>query len=152
MGSSPRFIKGNDIEAERSVTCGCMVKRYPLPADADMLDWLIIKRSLDMEEKWAMQEHRHRDFEEYWFVIEGKGKFYVGDDVYDVEPGDLAIMPRGTPHRAVGDITFVCCTALHNVYGQCIGRRMQYEATDSPYRDHPEIERGKLGEYIEKEM
>ena len=80
----------------------------------DLLDWLVVKRSLAMEDKWAMQLHSHPDFEEYWFVTEGKGKIICGDETYEVEPGDLVITPRGVPHKAIGDVTFICCTAKHN--------------------------------------
>lgn len=148
----PYVMKGGELTFSRDLACGCMIKSFPLPKDADMLDWLIVKRSLDMEDKWSMQTHKHKDFEEYWYVLEGKGKFYIGDDEFDVEPGDLAIMPRGIPHKAVGDITFVCCTALHNVFGQTIGRKMQYEACDEPYRDDPQTQRAPLGVYTEKEI
>ena len=128
-----------------------MIKRYPVDANNDLLDWLVVKRSLDMEDKWSMQLHSHPDFEEYWFVLEGKGQIVCGDETYDVEVGDLVITPRGVPHRALGDMTFVCCTSKHNVYGQTLGTKMQYLANDKPYRenagDAPDV-----GTYLEIEQ
>jgi uncharacterized cupin superfamily protein len=103
----------------------------------DLLDWIVVKRTLASEKEWSMQTHSHPDFEEYWFVLEGKGQIICGDETYDVEPGDLVITPRGVPHKAKGDVTFVCCTAKHNVYGYTIGTRMQYKAHDKPYRKNP---------------
>ena len=143
-------MRGKEQKRVRDKSCGCMVTDFPLPKDADLLDILIIERNLDMEAKWAMTNHKHRDFEEYWYVVEGKGKFYIGDDVFDVEAGDLAIMPRDVPHKAAGTLKFICLTSLHNVYGQSIGRRMQFEATDKPYRDNPE-DTPKVGLYFERD-
>lgn len=148
----PYVMKGKDLKFYREKTCGAMLGPFPLPADAEMMDWLIVKRSLDMEEKWAMAKHKHKDFEEYWYVLEGSGKLHIGDDVFDVEAGDLAITPRGVCHKMVGNITFICAEAMRNVDGKTIGRKMQYEACDEPYRDDPETERAPLGKYIEIEM
>lgn len=145
------LIKGKKLKSERDVTCGCMITAYPIKPENDFLDWLIVKRSMDMEEKWAMQLHSHLDFEEYWFVIEGKGQIICGDETYDVEPGDFVITPRGVPHKAIGNVTFICCTAKHNVFGQTIGTKMQYVAHDKPYRDNPE-DAPPVGKYIEKPM
>ena len=145
------IYKGKDLKAERSPYCGCMTTHYPIKPDNDLLDWLIVERTLDMEEKWSMQKHKHQDFEEYWFVLKGKGQFYIGDEVYDVEPGDLIITPRGVPHKAKGDITFACCMAKHNVYGQTLGVRMPYEAVEKPYREDPRMA-AEIGRYMEREM
>ena len=145
------LIKGKSVKAQRETHCGCMIQFYPLPKDSDLLDWLVVHRTMDMEEKWSMQAHKHKDFQEYWFVIEGKGQMIDGDKVYDVEAGDLCIMTRGVCHKALGDMTWICCTALHNVYGQTIGRKMQYVACDEPYRDNP-ADRAKVGEYLELDV
>jgi quercetin dioxygenase-like cupin family protein len=42
--------------------------------------------------------HVHPDFEETFYVIEGKLGFRVGDQAYEAGPGTVAFMPRGTPH------------------------------------------------------
>jgi uncharacterized protein YjlB len=117
----------------------------------DLLDWLVVKRSMDMEDKWSMQLHSHPDFEEYWFVVKGKGQIICGDETYDVEEGDLVITPRGVPHKALGDITFICCTAKHNVYGQTVGTKMQYMAHDKPHRENPG-DAPDVGTYVEMEL
>ena len=41
--------------------------------------------------------HRH-DFDEAFYVIEGRLSFQVGDELIEVGPGELAFAPRGTPH------------------------------------------------------
>ena len=143
--------KAKDLKAERSPYCGCMTTHYPLKPSNDLLDWLVVRRTLDMEDEWRMIKHKHKDFEEYWFVIEGKGTFYIGDEEFEVEVGDLVITPRGVPHKAKGDITFVCCTAKHNVYGMSTGTRMQYEAVDKPYRKDSKMS-APVGVFAEREL
>ena len=145
------LYRRDELEEARSATCGCMIKQYPIGECNDLLDLMLVRRTTDMEEKWSMQEHRHPDFEEYWLVLEGKGQMFCGDEVYDVEPGDLLVTPRGVPHRAQGDMTFLCIMSKHNVWGKTIGQKMQYEATAMPYRDEP-ILMTKIGQYIEKPM
>jgi len=143
------LIKGKDVaEFRKTGTCGCVSKRFPLKTENDLKDWMVIKRSLDAEEKWSMQMHSHPDFEEYWFVIEGEGQFIVGDKIYDVEVGDLVITPPGVPHKAIGDVVFVCTMAKHNSNGKTIGSKQAYVAHDTPYRDDPE-ELPKVGERVE---
>ena len=127
------------------------MKWYPLDANNDMLGWLVVKRTMESEEKWSMQLHSHPDFEEYWFVIEGKGQIICGDETCDVEVGDLVVTPRSVPHKAIGDVTFICCTAKHNVYGQTSGTKMQYLANDKPYRDNPS-DAPDVGTYMEAEV
>jgi mannose-6-phosphate isomerase-like protein (cupin superfamily) len=49
--------------------------------------------------------HVHPGEEESVFLVEGNLVFGLGDEVFDVAPGDVVNMPRGTPHgfRIVGD-------------------------------------------------
>lgn len=144
------LIKGKDVPEKRD-PCGCLIKVYPIKPENDLLDFLQFRRTLADEEKWSMQLHKHPDFEEYWFVVKGKGKVICGDETYEVEEGDLIITPRGVPHKAIGDMTLTCTMAKHNVYGQTIGPKMQYVAVDEPYRDNPE-EMVKAGQYVERDL
>jgi len=140
------FYKGKDVSEKRDLYCGALLKVYPVKADNDFLDWIVFRRTMADEDKWPMQLHSHPDFEEMWFVLEGKGQIICGDETYDVEPRDLVITPRGVPHKVIGDITLICTTAKHNVYGQTIGPKMQYMANDEPYREKPEemLKEGEL--------
>jgi mannose-6-phosphate isomerase-like protein (cupin superfamily) len=130
--------KGKDVPEKRDMVCGALVKIYPVQPENDFLDWIVFRRTMADEEKWSMQLHSHPDFEEMWYVIKGQGKIICGDETYEVEEGDLVITPRGAPHKVIGDMTLICTTAKHNVYGQTIGHKMQYVANDEPYRDKPE--------------
>lgn len=39
-------------------------------------------------------------------VLEGKGRFTVGDNVYYLEEGDTLIMPKNIPHAVYGEEQF----------------------------------------------
>ena len=39
-------------------------------------------------------------------VLEGKGRFTVGDDVFFLEAGETLIMPKGIPHAVYGEEKF----------------------------------------------
>jgi mannose-6-phosphate isomerase-like protein (cupin superfamily) len=42
--------------------------------------------------------HVHPDFDETFYVIEGRLGFRVGDHAYEAGAGTVAFIPRGTPH------------------------------------------------------
>ncbi|MET0422478.1 MAG: cupin domain-containing protein [Actinoplanes sp.] len=42
--------------------------------------------------------HVHDDEDEVWIVLDGKVSFFVGDQKFDLEPGQVAHGPRGVAH------------------------------------------------------
>ncbi|MFC2133972.1 cupin domain-containing protein [Bacteroidota bacterium] len=57
----------------------------------------------------------HKDKEQTFFVLEGKGKITVGDETEMVGEGDMVFVPRNTPHttEAVdGDLKYLCMNGL----------------------------------------
>jgi quercetin dioxygenase-like cupin family protein len=50
------------------------------------------------------EHHLHPDAEEVVIVMSGSGWHRVGDDIYDITPGDVVFVPRNTAHSA-------CCTS-----------------------------------------
>jgi len=48
--------------------------------------------------KRSKPAHSHPDGEETVYVISGKGKVKVGDEISEVEPGSLVFFPQGVPH------------------------------------------------------
>lgn len=47
------------------------------------------------------EQHYHADAEEVVIVQSGTGRHRVGDDWYDIGPGDVIFIPRGAIHGAV---------------------------------------------------
>lgn len=43
-------------------------------------------------------KHYHAAANEIQYIVQGQGKFWLGDSYKDVGPGDLIIIPKGTPH------------------------------------------------------
>ncbi len=43
--------------------------------------------------------HQHDDEEHYWFILEGSGRALMGEEEFEVGPGDLVITAPGVPHR-----------------------------------------------------
>jgi mannose-6-phosphate isomerase-like protein (cupin superfamily) len=42
--------------------------------------------------------HRHREIEEVYYIIEGRGVMTVGDEQREVAAGDAIFIPRGNRH------------------------------------------------------
>jgi mannose-6-phosphate isomerase-like protein (cupin superfamily) len=43
-------------------------------------------------------KHLHSNANEMQYVLEGTGTIWLGDKEVQVKPGDLVIIPKGTPH------------------------------------------------------
>jgi len=63
----------------------------------------------------ATAAHFHREAEELYFFIAGRGRLRVGDDERDVGPGDCAVIPPGAIHKlwctGSGPLVLLCCCA-----------------------------------------
>jgi mannose-6-phosphate isomerase-like protein (cupin superfamily) len=46
----------------------------------------------------AVAPHQHRQIEEIYYVVAGRGLMTVGDEVREVEAGDAVYIPRGHRH------------------------------------------------------
>ena len=49
------------------------------------------------------EHHRHPDAEEVVIVMSGRGWHRVGDEYYDIGPGDVVFVPVDTAHSAGAD-------------------------------------------------
>lgn len=43
--------------------------------------------------------HTHKNEDENYYILEGRVKFWVGDDVFDAKAGDFIHLPKNIPHR-----------------------------------------------------
>ena len=43
-------------------------------------------------------KHLHANANEIQYILDGKGTIWLGDKEVQVKPGDLVIIPKGTPH------------------------------------------------------
>lgn len=49
------------------------------------------------------QRHYHKKCTEFYYILEGRGKMELGEEVIDVEPGTVIMIAKGTPHAGRGD-------------------------------------------------
>jgi quercetin dioxygenase-like cupin family protein len=48
--------------------------------------------------KGPFRKHVHVTHDEIGYVLSGSGKVFIGDEVREVKPGDVWIIPANTPH------------------------------------------------------
>ncbi len=53
------------------------------------------------------KKHYHKRAMEVYYVLEGKGKLELDDDVVDVKPGVIVLIPPGVRHRGYGNFKTV---------------------------------------------
>lgn len=58
--------------------------------------------------------HSHGDADKFYYVIEGRGRFTLGDEVRELGPGEAAWAPRGVAHGVgnAADQPLVALTVL----------------------------------------
>ena len=59
--------------------------------------------------------HRHRKSEELYHITAGTGRMTLGNESFDVVPGDTVCIPPGTPHCIANTgseaLRILCCCA-----------------------------------------
>ncbi len=48
-------------------------------------------------------KHCHRECTEVYYILQGRGKMELNDDVVDVEPGTVVYIEPNTPHRLTSE-------------------------------------------------
>lgn len=56
-----------------------------------------------LEPGQAQKPHTHEAQDKIYFVLEGRGRFTLGDAVAPVEAGEAVVAPAGTPHGVAND-------------------------------------------------
>ena len=51
-----------------------------------------------LEPNQSQDTHAHQSADKFYFVLEGEGRFRVGDEQCDAAAGSLVIAPAGVPH------------------------------------------------------
>jgi mannose-6-phosphate isomerase-like protein (cupin superfamily) len=51
----------------------------------------------------APGRHVHENDDQFWFVIEGRGRWFIGGQPVEAGPGDFIIGPHGVPHAFSAD-------------------------------------------------
>ncbi len=61
----------------------------------------------------ATQRHYHKESEEFYYVLRGRGRMEIDGEVETVGPGDAVLIPAGAWHQitAEDELVFLCCCA-----------------------------------------
>jgi mannose-6-phosphate isomerase-like protein (cupin superfamily) len=61
----------------------------------------------------STQRHWHRDSEEFYFLLEGRGVMEIDGSNREVGPGDAILIPAGAWHQIIATepLRFLCCCA-----------------------------------------
>ena len=72
-------------------------------------------RRFSMAPGGGMPRHTNR-VEHEQYVLAGRARISIGDDVFEVQPGDVVFIPGGAPHdyRNIGDEPFVFLCLVPN--------------------------------------
>lgn len=55
---------------------------------------------------WSMPKMHAHDSHELYFLLSGHRRYFVGDTIYDVDAGELVLIPKGQLHRTVATGNF----------------------------------------------
>ena len=69
--------------------------KYKLVAELNDMQFKLVKAKREFI--W----HSHEDTDEAFFVVEGRMKLAFRDQVFDVAPGELIVVPRGMEHKPI---------------------------------------------------
>ena len=72
---------------------------------------LVLSSTL-LEPNMSTSGHFHNGQEEVYFFVSGSGKMLLNDETFEVEEGDVVLIPDGAFHRVINDTAepfyFVC--------------------------------------------
>lgn len=67
-----------------------------------------------MRKDMTTERHYHKLAEEFYFILEGRGRMQIDQaEPREVQPGDAILIPPGAWHEiaALTDLRFLCCCA-----------------------------------------
>lgn len=60
--------------------------------------------------------HFHARTDEFYYVIDGQGTMTLNDTQIELHQGVVVYVPRGTPHKAAGDLTVLTVCIPRGVF------------------------------------
>ena len=49
----------------------------------------------------SMSDVHYHPNHELYYMLEGKGKYFIGNSTYEIAPGDLIVIPSRVIHRTI---------------------------------------------------
>lgn len=104
-------IRNREKQVPFTTKDGSTIRSLLDRANAPVVNQSLAEASLPAE--GSTQRHYHKQSEEFYYVLEGRGTMEVDGDVCEVGPGDAILIPAGAWHelRAGEPMIFLCCCA-----------------------------------------
>lgn len=81
-----------------------IIRKYTAPDGQLEINHMILNgRTPEKEEQFLCETELHFMV----FILNGKGKIFSGDEVFDVEEGDCIDVPKGTKFAAEGNFEYI---------------------------------------------
>ena len=81
----------------------------------------------------STEHHTHDADEEFLVILAGRGKAQIGDDIFDIEAGDIMAFPAGSPAHS-----------LHNPFSEDLVYVMGGERNSNDVVHYPRIKRSMV--------
>jgi mannose-6-phosphate isomerase-like protein (cupin superfamily) len=92
---------------------GSEIREVAGPASANAINQSLAEATVRVGGETV--EHFHRLSEEIYLITHGLGRLSVGQDVHDVEPGDMVVIAPGLRHKlwntGAEPLRLLCCCA-----------------------------------------
>jgi quercetin dioxygenase-like cupin family protein len=90
MADRATHYRWEDVEHEQ---LSSLISRRLITGDQLMIAHVYLKKGA------IVTEHSHHN-EQVTYILEGKLRFFIGDDVIDVAAGEVLTIPAHLPHKA----------------------------------------------------
>jgi quercetin dioxygenase-like cupin family protein len=108
------IVTSADAIPKKSVQAGSGTFMQILIGSGDAPNFIM--RRFIMEPDGGMPNHTN-SIEHEQFILKGRARVGIGEDVYEVKRGDVVFIPRGIPHwyKAEGDEPFEFLCVVPNI-------------------------------------
>jgi quercetin dioxygenase-like cupin family protein len=96
MSTKPSVVKRASDVTSQEVAAGSATEFQVLLGDADGVPHFAMRRFI-MGEGGGMPRHTNT-VEHEQYVLRGRARVTLGDEVHEVEPGNVLYIPAGMPH------------------------------------------------------
>lgn len=71
--------------------------KYKLIAEVNNYQFKLVKA------KREFVLHKHSETDELFFVVEGEMKLQIEEEIFELHPGELCVVPKGKMHKPICD-------------------------------------------------
>ena len=105
-------VRSYDSQVPFTTKDGSTIRSLLDRANAPVANQSLAEASLP--EGAATERHYHRLSEEFYYILDGRGRMEIDGEEREVSPGDAILIPAGAWHQIRADggkLRFLCCCA-----------------------------------------